>query len=148
MKMSLDKLPDLILSRITHLSANDSMQFRSLGSVIMNARFAKCVLVEFVAFIVDVSFAKQILSDNLLMHIQVGASDSEDEADTNEEMRRIEAVADAVNNGRSLPAALPQQAHVQVMLQPGCTRHPCFVSKYDVTSCTYHLHALGVQVCA
>ena len=47
-------------------------------------------------------------------YTQVGASDSEDEADTNEEMRRIEAVADAVNNGRSLPAALPQQTQAQV----------------------------------
>ena len=47
----------------------------------------------------------------------MGASDSEDEADTGEEMQRIEATADAINNGRSLPSTAPQQAATEVCVE-------------------------------
>ena len=80
----------------------------------------------------------------LLFPLQVGASDSEDEADTNEEMRRIEAVADAVNNGRSLPAALPQSAQLQVASQSFCPLHLSFASV-----CPHHdLHLATGAKCA
>ena len=46
--------------------------------------------------------------------MQVGASDSEDEAASGEELQRIEATADAINNGRFLPSTVPQQAAIAV----------------------------------